>query len=54
MKKYDLYCHYQFASAIKQGKTCPNIPINNLLYWYINGDEKAIQKYTLTLRSALG
>lgn len=47
IKPHELYCHYQFPSAQAQGKTCPNIPINNLLYWYNNHDEKAISEWKL-------
>jgi len=47
IKPWDLYCHYQFRSAIKQGKTCPNIPINQLLIWYHLDDEKAVEPFTL-------
>jgi N-acetylmuramoyl-L-alanine amidase len=42
-----IYGHYQFPSAVKQGKLCPNIPINNLLAWYLTHDEKAIAQYVL-------
>lgn len=41
----ELYCHYQFKSAQAQGKTCPNIPINNLLRWYWCQDKAAIAPY---------
>jgi hypothetical protein len=44
---HNLFCHYQFPSAVVQGKTCPNIPINNLLYWYNTQDEKAISDWIL-------
>lgn len=40
---YALYCHSQFPSAQKQGKTCPNIEINRLLLWYHCKDDKAIE-----------
>lgn len=40
-----VYGHYQFQSAIKQGKTCPNIEINRLLYWYLCNDDAAITPY---------
>jgi N-acetylmuramoyl-L-alanine amidase len=44
--KQNLYCHYQFASAQKQGKTCPNLEINTLLLWYWNViGEQAIAPY---------
>lgn len=43
--KHKIYCHYQFDSAQKQGKTCPNIPINHLLYWYWSHDDKIISDF---------
>lgn len=36
IKKENIFCHSQFDTAIKQGKTCPNIPINVILCWYYN------------------
>jgi len=46
--KTELYCHYQFDSAIKEGKTCPNFPINVLLLWYYQTvGEQAIAPYLL-------
>jgi hypothetical protein len=48
IKKTEIYCHSQFESAIKQGKTCPNIPINVLLCWYYQiVGEQAIAPYLL-------
>lgn len=49
IQKQSIFCHHQFDTAIKQGKTCPNISINDLLIWYykING-EKSIAPYLLT------
>lgn len=47
IRKWDIYCHRQFASAIKQGKTCPNIPSNNLIYWLATRDDSALELYTL-------
>lgn len=48
IRKSEIYCHNQFDTAQKQGKTCPNIPINVLLCWYheIVG-EQAIAPYVL-------
>lgn len=34
IRKTEIYCHYLFDTAIKEGKTCPNVPINVLLLWY--------------------
>lgn len=45
INNWNIFCHYQFPSARKQGKTCPNIPINNLLSWYLGHTEKAIEPY---------
>jgi len=48
IKKTEIYCHNQFDSAIKQGKSCPNIPINVILVWYYNiSREPAIAPYLL-------
>jgi N-acetylmuramoyl-L-alanine amidase len=46
--KTELHCHYQFDTAIKQGKTCPNVPINVILLWYYETvGEQAIAPYLL-------
>ena len=34
-----VFGHYQFDSAQKQGKTCPNIRIEDLRAWYLESDE---------------
>lgn len=48
IRKTELYGHCQFDSAIKQGKTCPNVPINVLLLWYYQiVGEQAIAPYLL-------
>lgn len=39
----EIWGHYQFASAKKAGKTCPNIEIEKLLNWYVSGEENAIR-----------
>ncbi len=39
--------HYQFDTAKRQGKTCPNVPIEAIIYWYLNNNEAAIYKYIL-------
>lgn len=41
--KWNVFGHYQFKSAQKQGKLCPNISINNLLAWYLCLQDKAIE-----------
>ena len=43
----EIYAHSQFPSAIRQGKSCPNIPINTLLYWYHTKDDSALHKHML-------
>lgn len=43
----DLYCHYQWGTAKKQGKTCPNIPIDVIKDWYFGQNEDAIVPYLL-------
>lgn len=45
--RFAIWCHYEFASAKKQGKTCPNLRDVDLLYWYIVEDDVAIKKYVL-------
>ena len=45
--KWAVYCHYQFKSAQDQGKTCPNIPINQLLFWYWSHDDKILNDFIL-------
>lgn len=47
IKPYNVWCHYEFKSAIKQGKTCPNIDTKRLQYWLNNFDENAISEYFL-------
>jgi len=43
--KWAIYGHYQFKSAIKQGKTCPNIDMQRLLFWYLTGNQDALKPY---------
>lgn len=47
--KNALFAHCQFDTAIKEGKSCPNVPINDILVWYyeIMG-EQAIANHILT------
>lgn len=42
-----LHCHYEFPSAAKQGKTCPNIPIQVLLWWWTHNDWRVLLPYIL-------
>lgn len=49
ISKTELFCHYQFDTAIAEGKTCPNVPINIMLLWYYQiVGEQAIAPYLLT------
>ena len=43
--RWEVYMHNQFPSAIKQGKTCPNIPINHFLAWWLEVDCKALDTF---------
>lgn len=45
IKPWSIFCHYQFKSAVAQGKTCPNVEINRLLAWYFGHHEKALDIY---------
>jgi hypothetical protein len=46
-KPYTLFCHYEWDTAQKQGKTCPNIDAKRLLAWYLTNDYKFIEPYLL-------
>jgi hypothetical protein len=41
----DVYCHYEFDTAKKQGKACPNIRAADLVLWLLTRDVKLIDKY---------
>lgn len=43
----NLFCHYQFPSAVSQGKSCPNIKAYDLHTWYFEEDQSAIKRYLL-------
>ena len=45
IEPWEIRCHSQYDSAIKQGKTCPNMEINKLLSWYLMHDWNAIGEY---------
>lgn len=40
-----IFCHYEFPSAIKQGKTCPNMKKEDIISWYGRTDVTSISKY---------
>ena len=42
---FNLFSHHEFKTAIKQGKTCPNMRIANLMAWYFMCDDHAIKSY---------
>lgn len=46
--KWAIYGHYQFPSAMKQGKTCPNMDANRVLTWYQLQSDEAIAPYFLS------
>lgn len=45
---WNVFCHREFTSARKQGKTCPNIPVRNLLWWWATDDWRTLKPYLLT------
>lgn len=47
IKKWEIYTHNMFDTAIKQGKKCPNIPINKALCWYYTGNMKTVEDIIL-------
>lgn len=47
IRPWRIFCHYQFPSAQKQGKACPNIEINRILAWYLSHHEEAIWDHVL-------
>ena len=49
--KWRLMMHREFPSAIKQGKTCPNMLPCEVLHWYWTGTTDSIKPY-LRERSA--
>ena len=44
---YEIYGHYEFASAREQGKTCPNVPIKRLFSWILDGSNQALEEHLL-------
>lgn len=47
IKVYDVFTHAQYDTAIKQGKSCPNISINKLMYFLVTDDYSGISEYIL-------
>lgn len=42
-----IFAHYEWDTAKKQGKTCPNIPGNTLRIWYRTGDDSILEPYLI-------
>lgn len=47
IEKHAIYVHNQFQSARDQKKSCPNLPVNVVLAWYLLQDEKLMTPYTI-------
>lgn len=43
--RWEVYTHAQYDTAIAQGKTCPNIPINHLLAFLLTENYDCIRQY---------
>jgi len=41
----EIYCHYEFESALEQGKTCPNMRAADIMCWYVSELDDPIKKY---------
>ena len=44
---YEVWCHYQFKSAIDAGKSCPNIPVQKIISFLHDADLKIFDRETL-------
>lgn len=42
----NIFCHYEFDTAKAQGKTCPNMAIEDIRAWML-GEDSFIEKYLL-------
>lgn len=42
-----IYCHYEWDTAIAQGKSCPNMSISRLKAWLIDDVQAAIDTFLL-------
>ena len=51
---WEVSCHYEYSSAQKQGKTCPNIKISHLLGWIMLEDINAINSYLMPEKAREG
>lgn len=47
IKPDQVFAHYQVPSAKKQGKTCPNVDIEDLKDWIFEANPEKIRKYLL-------
>jgi N-acetylmuramoyl-L-alanine amidase. len=43
----EVHCHYEFPSAIKEGKTCPNIPVQKIIHFMGTADLDIFDKERL-------
>lgn len=48
IRPWMIFCHYEFDSARKQGKTCPNMDTHRLNAWFLGQLDEAIWPYLLT------
>lgn len=44
---WEIRCHHEFPSAIRQGKTCPNMMPGALVYWYLADNDAPLKQYFL-------
>lgn len=44
-KVWNLLCHYEFDTARKQGKSCPNLRSGDLMAWWLLNNDGPIEKY---------
>lgn len=44
-RPWNLFCHYEYDTARRQGKSCPNIRIGDLVAWYTLKKDDPIAKY---------
>ncbi len=47
IEEWEIYGHYEWDSAKKQGKTCPNMNAKRLLTWILVGGRESIEEYLI-------
>lgn len=47
IKPWAVYTHEQYDTARAQGKTCPNIPINKIMYFLSTNDYSCLREHIL-------